>query len=211
MCVLWHFATIIVWNIIQNIWSFFIWCHSVFSFAVVLSSFKHLVDLSIPCSAFWRSTCSLSNKFMQKWPFHAWSLLNYKIENSRDFCAAVSLGIHCTWPKIDHHSCFALFDSGMVLHILNRALLEIKLFGHQHPVVVIWCLQWQVSSLFRAAFGTVLLLQWFIIKDTHVVQRKSKVFYNLAFGGTCGVIVIVVGNEHGDTSSNPGRNSLHFT
>ena len=26
-----------------------------------------------------------------------------------------------------------------------------------------------------------------------------------------GVIVIVVGNEHGDTSSNPGRNSLHFT
>ena len=29
--------------------------------------------------------------------------------------------------------------------------------------------------------------------------------------GACGVIVIVVGNEHGDTSSNPGRNSLHFT
>ena len=26
-----------------------------------------------------------------------------------------------------------------------------------------------------------------------------------------GVIVIVVGNEHGDTNSNPGRNSLHFT
>ena len=30
-------------------------------------------------------------------------------------------------------------------------------------------------------------------------------------GGARGVIVIVVGNEHGDTSSNPGRNSLHFT
>ena len=26
-----------------------------------------------------------------------------------------------------------------------------------------------------------------------------------------GVIVIVVGNEHGDTSSNPGRDWLHFT
>ena len=26
-----------------------------------------------------------------------------------------------------------------------------------------------------------------------------------------GVMVIVVGNEHCDTSSNPGRNSLHFT
>ena len=30
-------------------------------------------------------------------------------------------------------------------------------------------------------------------------------------GGACGVIVIVVGNEHGDTSSNPGRDWLHFT
>ena len=29
--------------------------------------------------------------------------------------------------------------------------------------------------------------------------------------GARGVIVIVVGNEHGDTGSNPGRNSLHFT
>ena len=30
------------------------------------------------------------------------------------------------------------------------------------------------------------------------------------YGGARGVIVIVVGNEHGDSSSNPGRNSLHF-
>ena len=29
--------------------------------------------------------------------------------------------------------------------------------------------------------------------------------------GARGVIVIVAGNEHGDTSSNPGRDSLHFT
>ena len=30
-------------------------------------------------------------------------------------------------------------------------------------------------------------------------------------GGARGVMVIVVGNGHGDTSSNPGRDSLHFT
>ena len=29
--------------------------------------------------------------------------------------------------------------------------------------------------------------------------------------GARGVVVIVVGNEHGDTSSNPGRDRLHFT
>ena len=30
-------------------------------------------------------------------------------------------------------------------------------------------------------------------------------------GGACGVMVIVVGNGHADTSSNPGRDYLHFT
>ena len=30
-------------------------------------------------------------------------------------------------------------------------------------------------------------------------------------GGARGVMVIVVGKGHGDTSSNPGRDWLHFT
>ena len=30
-------------------------------------------------------------------------------------------------------------------------------------------------------------------------------------GGARGVVVIVVRNGHGDTSSNPGRDWLHFT
>ena len=30
-------------------------------------------------------------------------------------------------------------------------------------------------------------------------------------GGAHGVMVIVVGNGHGDTNSNPGRDWLHFT
>ena len=29
-------------------------------------------------------------------------------------------------------------------------------------------------------------------------------------GGARGIVVIVVGNGHGDTSSNPGRDWLHF-
>ena len=30
-------------------------------------------------------------------------------------------------------------------------------------------------------------------------------------GGAHGVMVIIVGNGHGDTSSNPGQGWLHFT
>ena len=39
--------------------------------------------------------------------------------------------------------------------------------------------------------------------DIHEHSHKTK--------GTCGVMVIVVGNEHGGTSSKPGRDWLHFT
>ena len=37
-----------------------------------------------------------------------------------------------------------------------------------------------------------------------------NVYYNYTVGAR-GVVVIVVGNGHGDTSSNPGRDWLHFT
>ena len=37
------------------------------------------------------------------------------------------------------------------------------------------------------------------------LRRKLLYFSNALQGGACGVIVIVVGNGHGDTSSNPGR------
>ena len=34
---------------------------------------------------------------------------------------------------------------------------------------------------------------------------------SVKIGGARGVVVIVVGNGHGDTSSNPGRDWLYFT
>ena len=39
---------------------------------------------------------------------------------------------------------------------------------------------------------------------------KFKYYYQ-NIGGARGVMVIVVGNEHDHTSSNPGRDRLHFT
>ena len=39
----------------------------------------------------------------------------------------------------------------------------------------------------------------------NVFKKKKKL------GGAHGVMVIVVGNGHGDTSSNLGRDWLHFT
>ena len=40
-------------------------------------------------------------------------------------------------------------------------------------------------------------------------DQKGLTFSNS--GGARGVMVIVVGNGHGDMSSNPGRDWLHFT
>ena len=53
----------------------------------------------------------------------------------------------------------------------------------------------------------------------YYLYKKKQLLENISVNkclpsviwGACGVIVIVVGNEHGDTSSNPGRDWLHFT
>ena len=42
-------------------------------------------------------------------------------------------------------------------------------------------------------------------------QYHKQLIYTVYRGGARGVMVIVVGNGHGDTSSNPGRDWLHFT
>ena len=49
-----------------------------------------------------------------------------------------------------------------------------------------------------------------------MLKRGNAFIYTIAKdtcvdGGARGVMVIVVGNGHGDTSSNPGRDWLHFT
>ena len=60
------------------------------------------------------------------------------------------------------------------------------------------------------------------LKQNFIAYRSSKVWdcifeihqlWQSGFSseGARGVIVIVVGNEHDDTSSNPGRDRLHFT
>ena len=36
-------------------------------------------------------------------------------------------------------------------------------------------------------------------------------YQDMSGGGAHGVMVIIVGNGHGNTSSNPGRDWLHFT
>ena len=41
--------------------------------------------------------------------------------------------------------------------------------------------------------------------------RPPAPYHENYFGGARGVVVIAVGNEHGHTSSNPGRDWLHFT
>ena len=49
-------------------------------------------------------------------------------------------------------------------------------------------------------------------KVTHVsFSIKNAFLSKFLQWGACGVMAIVVGNEHGDTSSNPGRDWLHFT
>ena len=47
-------------------------------------------------------------------------------------------------------------------------------------------------------------------KETKPNQTKMSC-YNFVCGGARGVIVILAGNGHSDTSANPGWEWLHFT
>ena len=54
-------------------------------------------------------------------------------------------------------------------------------------------------------------------QEEELRESKTKIYQprrtNTDMGrrGVCGVMVIVAGNGHGDTSSNPGWDWLHFT
>ena len=58
-------------------------------------------------------------------------------------------------------------------------------------------------------FGATFLLVLFNLEMKYI----QMIDWNLLpiYGGARGVVVIVVGNGHGDTNSNPGRDWLHFT
>ena len=57
--------------------------------------------------------------------------------------------------------------------------------------------------------GRCIFQKHYVIGVVHVHNCLCGV--SSASGGARGVFVIVVGNEHDDTSSNPGRDWLHFT
>ena len=56
------------------------------------------------------------------------------------------------------------------------------------------------------------LAQWMhFLEDVFQKTAIALVLVINHLGGAPGVMVIVVGNGHSDTSSNPGRDWLHFT
>ena len=63
----------------------------------------------------------------------------------------------------------------------------------------------EVSSDYRIVSGKI---RWSLCrnkKQTDKTQFMSSLHLPIVFGGARGEMVIVVGNGHGDTSSNPGR------
>ena len=55
------------------------------------------------------------------------------------------------------------------------------------------------------------LIPYNSVQSIHINVIIIIIIIIIMSGGARGVVVIAVGNEHGDTSSNPGRDWLHFT
>ena len=54
-------------------------------------------------------------------------------------------------------------------------------------------------------------INWYLNTSTKNIGIIIIIIIIIIIGGARGVTVIVVGNGHDDTSSNPGRDWLHFT
>ena len=80
---------------------------------------------------------------------------------------------------------------------------------------------WHTPALLYIYIYIYIYIHIYIRAHTHTVRWEKYHDYKLLirhmcficfrFGGVRDVIVMAVGNEHGDTSSNPRRDWLHFT
>ena len=97
------------------------------------------------------------------------------------------------------------FFNSFYTEVLGRALL-LSLDCSTLPSIrtlYCWVLSKEVSSTIFKVFG----MTWPGIEH----RSPGPLVNNLPTGGARGVMVIIVGNGHGDTSSNPRRDWLHFT
>ena len=59
-----------------------------------------------------------------------------------------------------------------------------------------------------------MVYEFYLNSATYVLMqyfRNLSITFKYIYGGARGVVVYAVGNERGDTSSNPGRDRLHCT
>ena len=65
---------------------------------------------------------------------------------------------------------------------------------------------------FKYCYSTwvMLFIKYFLLKVKLATVKKKYALYAVKwrYGGARGVMVIVLGNRHGDTSSNPGRDCI---
>ena len=70
-------------------------------------------------------------------------------------------------------------------------------------MIAIW------NQVKATTLSLVITLTFINSKTSKQVEYKESIKRKIL--GARGVMVIIVGNGHGDTSSNPGRDWLHFT
>ena len=112
---------------------------------------------------------------------------------------------------MDHQRVIRLEKKGTIWATENR-LERICLRALTHLTVIIILVQnknpggriWGSNSFFSLLVDVLSFFHYIHIIITCGGARG-------VCGGARGVMVIVVGNGHGDTSSNPGRDWLHFT
>ena len=147
-------------------------------------------------------------------------------------CFFSSLAWSSYLSLFSHSFSFTLFSAGMAKFTIWQVLFLFFIFiflltstrsGHlvkiRWPVCISKFLRILCVSFSRtdSVFCIHHLFVWSNVNFLYNSQwitfptQSCLVYYYYYLGGARGVRVIVIGNEHGDTSSNPGRHWFHFT
>ena len=103
------------------------------------------------------------------------------------------------------------------LRLVLTKILENLWLNLVHDVVNISLLLTAFSSVAVSEHSSMLAspLSFFLVTYSLFTSSFRCTYMHhhqfVSYGGACGVMIIVIGNGHGDTSSNPRRDRLHFT
>ena len=129
-------------------------------------------------------------------------------------CVSVSLNVFMG-PYLFQFFCYLSIyisvSKSINLFFFPSFYLSVYLSHYLSIYLSIYLCEFMVISLNSCRYTNILFSSIYSVVGKELLRHLKNIYLYTCRGGARGVMVIVAGNIHGDTSSNPGRDWLDFT